>query len=197
MKIIGLTGGIASGKTTVATHLRRLGAPVLDADVIARQVVEPGQQAWREIRQTFGPGVFLSDGKLDRAALGALVFADPTSRQQLNQIVHPQVQAVFQREIERLRAAGHRLVVLDIPLLLETGMDCMVDEVWVVAADEATQVQRLQLRDKLDEQAARSRIAAQMSLADKLKRADQVIDGQAELEVMLQQVEQLWKEKSL
>ncbi|MBM7866152.1 dephospho-CoA kinase [Heliobacterium gestii] len=194
MKVIGLTGGIAAGKTTVAACLRRLGAAVIDADVVAREVVEPGKPAWRDIQRVFGPSVFRPDGDLDRAALGRIVFADGEARARLNGIVHPQVIERFEQEMARLARQGAKVVVLDVPLLFEAGMEAMAGEIWVVAVDEVTQVRRLMERDNLDEAAARARIFAQMPLAEKIKRADRLIDAGQPLPEMKKQVEQLWKE---
>ncbi|MZP29869.1 dephospho-CoA kinase [Heliobacterium undosum] len=194
MKVIGLTGGIATGKTTVAACLRRLGAAVIDADVVAREVVEPGEPAWRDIQSAFGPAVFRPDGALDRAALGRIVFADPEARARLNGIVHPRVNERFQRELAQLARQGSKVAVLDVPLLFEAGMETMADEVWVVVVDEATQVRRVMERDNLDEDAARARMSAQMPLDEKIKRADRIIDAGQPLPDMLKQVEGLWKE---
>ncbi|MDD2421609.1 MAG: dephospho-CoA kinase [Heliobacteriaceae bacterium] len=194
MKIIGLTGGIASGKTTVANYLKALGAVVIDADAVARQVVRPGEPAWHEIREVFGGGVFLADGTLDRAGMGSLVFANPVARECLNQIIHPRVIETFRREINEKAGQGVAAVVLDVPLLLETGMDQLVDEVWVVAVDEPTQIARVQIRDNLDAPAAKARIGAQMPLAHKLARADRVIDATQNLPAMLGQVRRFWEE---
>lgn len=196
MKVIGLTGGIASGKTTVSNYLKRLGAMVLDADLVARQVVTPGQPAWYEIKETFGCEVFHADGTLDRAAMGRMVFFDSQVREKLNRIIHPRVTETFRRQIRELGQNGVKAVILDVPLLLETGMERMVDEVWVVAVDEATQLQRVMERDKLDEPAARARISAQMPLKEKLKRSHRVIDANQSMEDMFRQVEALWKEAS-
>ncbi|MBC9783680.1 dephospho-CoA kinase [Heliobacterium chlorum] len=196
MKVVGLTGGIASGKTTVANHLRKLGAAVIDADVVARQVVIPGEPAWKKILGIFGPDVFRPDGTLDRVALGRIVFSDPTARQRLNDITHPFVFEVFRRRTEELAREGKTMVIWDVPLLLETGMDRMTDEVWVVAIDEGTQLHRLMERDRLDETAARARISSQMPLAEKVKKAHRIIDAKEPLNLMLQRVERYWKEAS-
>ncbi|NPV27589.1 MAG: dephospho-CoA kinase [Firmicutes bacterium] len=195
MRVIGLTGGIATGKSTVAEILRQLGAVVLDADQIAREIVAPGQPAWREIVDYFGPEVLRSDGTLDRPVLGQRVFADPVARQKLNAITHPQVRAEFERQLARLRQESlDRVVFLDVPLLIEAGMNDLVDEIWVTAVDEQTQLKRLMERDGLSEAAARQRIASQMPLAEKVKVADRVIDNRGSITDTVSQVRKLWRE---
>ncbi|KAB2951858.1 dephospho-CoA kinase [Heliorestis acidaminivorans] len=194
MKIIGLTGGIASGKTTVSAYLRKLGAQVIDADDIARQVVAPGEQAWREIKETFGSEYFLPDENLNRKALGQLIFADEKARAKLNAIVHPQVRKRFQQETEKGAQKGLQAIVWAVPLLLESSMDKIVDEVWLVAVREEEQLERLIKRDLLDRASALARINAQMSLAEKIKRADKIIDANVGKEDMYKQVAALWRE---
>ena len=191
---VGLTGGIASGKSTVTRMLRSLGAVVLDADQAAREVVEPKQPAWRRIRSVFGPEFFHADGQLDRKKLGGLVFADATARRQLDEIIHPEVFAFLERQVEELAAAAqHRLVCLDIPLLFETGYNSQVDVTVVVFVDGQTQLRRLMDRDNLSEQEAQERIAAQMPLSEKARLADYVIDNNETLEATQQQVTILWQ----
>ena len=175
--VIGLTGGIASGKSTVASFLREAGIPVIDADEIARQVVVQGQPALAEAVDAFGSSVLLPDGSLDRKALAARVFSDEAARRRLNEITHPHIQQAIARRRQALEAAGHRLVVLDVPLLFETGMEKSVDRTWVVAVSPGQQVRRLMDRDGLTVEEARRRIDAQMPLTDKISKADAVIDN--------------------
>ena len=178
---IGLTGGIASGKSTVAEILERHGATLLDADRLAREVVEPDQPALVAIREAFGEGVVKPDGTLDRQALAAIVFADPPRRKQLEAIVHPAVRALARLRLRTLAeqpdADRPRLVVEAIPLLYEVGLEGEFDEVWVVACSPKEQIARLRQRDDLDLEAARARLAAQWPIADKIARADRVIDN--------------------
>lgn len=171
---IGLTGGIASGKSTVAAILAEHGAVIIDADLLARDVVEPGTPALREITERFGTRV-LCDGRLDRSALGAIVFDDAEARHDLEAIVHP---AVRQRSAELEAAAGPDAVVVQmIPLLIETGQAADFDSLWVVDVDAETQIARLVRRDGISEQDGQRRIAAQAGRDERLAVADVVIEN--------------------
>ncbi len=181
MKVIGLTGGIATGKSTVSRMLVEAGLPVIDADLIAREIVQPGEMAYREIVQAFGSEVLRKDGSIDRKLLGRLIFAQPSRRKQLDQITHPKILQAIQDELAVLRAKGTPIVVLDIPLLLETGMDAMVDEIWVVACSRDLQVQRLRARDNLSLEDAEGRLGSQMPLQEKIKSAHRVIDNSGDI----------------
>jgi dephospho-CoA kinase len=190
MRVIGLTGGIATGKSTIARLLQDQGAALIDADVLAREVVEPGQPALEEIREAFGERALDADGRLDRAWLARTIFADPALRRCLEEILHPRVR---ERARQRLAAlAAHEpppgLVVWVVPLLFETGLHEQLDEVWVVAATPETQMARLMARDGLDEAEARRRIAAQWPLERKLEMADRVIDNEGSPGDLLPQV---------
>ncbi len=194
MLVIGLTGGIASGKSTVSAILRELGVPVIDADRVAREVVEPGEPAWQEIIDYFGPGVRRPDGTLDRPALGRLVFGQPERLAALNRITHPRVIArmqELQQDIAESPAGAPDLVVWDVPLLIEAGMTGMVDQVWVVVVDPEVQLRRLMERDQMSEAAARQRIASQMALSAKAALADRVIDNNGSAAATRRQVERL------
>lgn len=192
-RVIGLTGGIASGKSLVSGYLRELGAQIVDADEIARQVVQPGKPALREIVAEFGESVLNTDGTLNRKKLGLLVFSDPEKLDRLNLITHPYILAEIRRVLERFRASSTcRVIVLDVPLLFEVGLELLVDEVWVVAVDYPTQLKRLIKRDNLTEDEARRRIVSQMPLGEKIKRAQYVIDNRFSLEETKQQVKKLW-----
>jgi dephospho-CoA kinase len=182
VKVFGLTGGIASGKSTVSRMLAERGIPMVDADLLAREVVQPGEPASLAIREAFGPGVFAEDGSLDRKALGAIVFADASRRAALNAIVHPAVSALAQRRFAEHAAAGAPLVGYEVPLLFENGLDAVFRPTVLVAVDEATQVARLMARDGSTEDEARQRIRAQWPLAKKLERATIVLwnDGPPE-----------------
>ncbi|HET9553129.1 MAG TPA: dephospho-CoA kinase [Anaeromyxobacteraceae bacterium] len=177
MRLVGLTGGIATGKSTFAAALRSLGAPVVDADQLARAVVAPGTAALAEIARQFGPGVIGPDGGLDRKALGALVFADAAARRGLEAITHPAIRRAMQAETARLEAAGHDLAFYDTPLLYEVGLDAAVALVVVVWAPPEAQLARLAARDGLSRAEAEARLAAQLPVAEKAARADVVIDN--------------------
>ena len=176
--LVGLTGGIATGKSTVSTMLAHLGCRVIDADQLAREVVAPGQPAHAAIVAEFGPEVLQPDGYIDRKRLGAIVFADPERRKRLEQIIHPAVRARQQRILSTLEEEEHTgLVIWDVPLLYETGGADQVDRVVVVFADEATELARLVGRDGAGEADARARIRSQMPVAEKASRAHHVIDN--------------------
>jgi len=183
-RVIGLTGGIASGKTSVARLLAEQGVPVVDADAVAREVVAPGGDVLAAITREFGEEVLGADGRLDREALGRLVFSDPGRRQRLEALTHPAIVARSAELFRQHAAAGHRLVVYEASLLVETGRHRDLDGLLVVAASPETQVARLMARDGLDEAAARARLAAQLPLCDKVAVADVVIDNEGDLEAL-------------
>jgi dephospho-CoA kinase len=190
---VGLTGGIASGKSMVADELAARGAIVIDADVLAREVVEPGTPALAAIIDRFGAEV-LRDGQIDRARLAQIVFADPHARRDLERIVHPAVRA---RAAELERAAGDAAVVVHvIPLLVETGQHEDFDVVVTVDADHETQIQRLMVRNGFTRAEAESRIAAQASREDRRRAADVVVDNTGSLTQLREQIDALWAELS-
>jgi len=193
---IGLTGGIGSGKSMVAQRLRDLGAAVVDADAIAREVTAPGGPAYAAIVRAFGQSVLCCDGSLDRKALAARVFADEAARRQLNALTHPHIRQRMAEEGARLAATpGVGVVVFDIPLLLETtdGSDLGLEGVVVVTAADAVRIARLTARDGLTPRDARQRLDAQMPLAQKVARADWVIDNNGSAEQTREQVLKLWE----
>ncbi|WP_031407731.1 dephospho-CoA kinase [Geobacillus vulcani] len=174
---IGLTGGIASGKSTVSAMMRELGLPVIDADEAARAVVRPGEEAYRQIVAAFGPDIVQANGEIDRVKLGAIVFHDEEERKKLNAIVHPAVRRKMLAEKEALVRSGAKTVVLDIPLLFESGLTAWVDKILVVYVDDDVQLRRLMERNGFTEEEARARIRAQWPLAEKIKQADAVINN--------------------
>lgn len=187
---IGLTGGIASGKTAVSDMLARRGAVIIDSDTLAREVVEPGTRGLEAIVERFATTVLTPDGALDRAKLGQIVFDDPVARADLNAIVHPAVRA---RAAElQLQAPPGAVVVQVIPLLVETGQADDFDLVVVVDADEAVQLRRLMQRNGYTPSQARARFKAQASRAERLEAADLVIDNSAGLPELEAQVDALW-----
>jgi dephospho-CoA kinase len=186
---VGLTGGIASGKSLVAAELAARGAIIIDADVLAREVVEPGTAALAAIVERFGPQVIL-DGQLNRARLAEIVFADPLARQDLERIVHPAVRA---RAAELERAAGSAAVVVHvIPLLVETGQQQEFDFVVTVDVDQETQIQRLMARNGFSRAQAEARIAAQAGREDRKIAADVVLDNTGSVAQLRDQVAALW-----
>jgi dephospho-CoA kinase len=175
--LVGLTGGIATGKSTVSELLRRLGSVVIDADILAREVVEPGQPALAAVGAEFGD-VLRPDGTLDRPRLGAIVFADPARRKRLEAILHPAIRDRFLAQLAALERDGFEgLVFSDAPVMIESGNYKTMDRLVVVVTDEATQLARLMARDGMDAATARQRVALQMPLAEKAKLADHVIDN--------------------
>jgi dephospho-CoA kinase len=196
MSVIGLTGGIASGKSLVSAILRQLGAKVVDADEVARLVVEPGTAGWEEIRQVFGDKILNPDGTINRKALGTIVFADPGQLKKLNEITHPQVYKYFQNEIDNFRK--HRdspALILDVALLIETGFQRLVEEVWLVVVSKEVQLSRLMERDGISREQALQRIGSQMSVEEKQKYADVIIDNSGSTESTRQKVEELWNQR--
>ena len=192
MLTVGLTGGIGSGKSTVSRLLAERGAVVVDADLVAREVVEPGTPGLARIVEEFGEEVLRPDGTLDRPALGARVFSDPAALARLNAIVHPLVGERTAELLEQARASGAQVVVHDVPLLVENGLAPMYDAVVVVATEPQTQLDRLVRLRGMAEHEARQRIAAQAPLADKLAVATHVVDNDGPLEGVVEQVERLW-----
>jgi dephospho-CoA kinase len=177
--VFGLTGGLASGKSTVAAHLRERGVPVIDADQIAREVVAPGTPGLAAVVDAFGAGVLAADGSLDRAEMAKRVFSDDDARRRLNSIVHPLIGAATAARVAELAARGEPLACYEAALLVENGLADAFRPLVVVAVDEATQVARAMARDGATEAQARARIAAQFPLAAKVAAADYVIDTSA------------------
>jgi dephospho-CoA kinase len=176
--LVGLTGGIATGKSTVSAVLRDLGCEIIDADLLAREVVEPGEPAYVGIVQEFGPGVVGPGGALDRRALGAIVFADPERRRRLEAITHPAIRARLASRLADLAARNFRgIVVFDAPVMIESGNHRAMDRLVVVVTDEDTQRARLRARDGSEPDEAGRRMRSQMPLAEKAKLADHVIDN--------------------
>lgn len=193
MLTVGLTGGIASGKSTVSRLLRERGAPIVDADQIVHQLQAPGSALLCEIAQAFGQELIRQDGSLDRPRLGSIIFADPAKRQQLEGIVHPPVRAEIWAQVERHRQNGAPAVILDIPLLIEGGWQERLDRLWLVWVDAETQLDRLMARDSLDRERALARINAQMALDQKRPFADLVIDNTGSLQATEAQVDRAWR----
>jgi dephospho-CoA kinase len=188
VKLVGLTGGIASGKSAVAKILERLGAAVINADDLAREVVEPGKVAWQDIVDAFGTGVLQPDQTLDRQKLRTLIFSDREGRKKLEAIIHPRVRALAEERIRERSLAGYSIVVYEVPLLFEGKLHEWLRPVILVACDLETQRRRLQERDLLTQTEAQKHIDAQMSLAEKRRLADYVIENNGSLEELEKQV---------
>lgn len=182
MRIIGLTGAIACGKSNVSDMLKSLGAAIVDGDLLSRELTSPGGAALPAIRAAFGSGVFYPDGTLDRKALGAVVFADADARRQLDEIMQPMIRTMILQGIDDARAAHAPLCVLDMPLLYEKQLDALCRRVWCVWLPRETQLQRLMLRDGCTREAAEARMASQLSADEKAARADVVIDTTGTIE---------------
>ncbi len=189
--IIGVTGGIASGKSTVARAFAVRGIPWVDADDVAREIVAPGQPALAEIAEHFGHDVLAPNGSLDRRKLRELVFADGEARRQLERITHPRIRQRLAAHMKRLQAQGAPYVLLVSPLLFESGQDAMVDRCLVIDVPETIQVTRTAARDDVDEAQARAIVAAQMPREERLARADDVIDNATDEAGLAEQVAEL------
>ena len=190
MIVIGLTGGIGSGKSTVSDILKEQGIPVVDGDLIAREVVEPHRPAYEEIVRAFGTEVLQQDGTLNRKRIGEIVFSDPEKLSILNSITHKEIYRVILERLESLKETGTSLVFLDVALLFETGFDQLTDWVWVVDAPDAVRVERIQKRDGLREEEILKRIQSQMSREMRNTKGDLVLDnskGREELKAQILQ----------
>lgn len=195
---VGLTGSIATGKSTVTEILRRLGAYVVDADQIAREVVEPGTEGARRVREVFGDQVFFPDGRLNRAALGEIVFKDEAQRLKLNQILHPLIRKEMVQRSDYFESQNvHAIVIWDVPLLIEQKLTNYVEKIIVVYVPEKVQLERLMKRNQLSEEEARRRIDAQLSIEEKKKWADYLIDNSGSIENTERQVGQIWSDLKL
>jgi dephospho-CoA kinase len=191
---VALTGGIASGKSTVCKAFSRLGAKVLDADEVAREVVLPGRLAWKKLKHVFGSEFFSPDGYLERKRMRKLIFADPVKRRQINTIVHPEVEREINRRYEKMSAMETGgIFIVDIPLLLEVGSADRFDLVLVVYVDEEVQLERLVRRDGLSREEANQALRVQIPLREKVEKADFVIDNNGSLQQTEAQVEGLWR----
>jgi dephospho-CoA kinase len=195
MVIIGLTGGIGTGKSTVSRVLAGAGATVADAALVGHEVYKPGTPTWTTVSQTFGPDLLLPDNQIDRKKLGDIVFNDPEAMAQLNAIMRPAMKTVL---IERLKNAsdrGDQVVVLDSATLIEAGWTSLVDEVWLVTATRETVTQRLRERNGLSDEAIDARVASQLTDEERMEHADQVIQNNGSLDELTATVEALWAQR--
>ncbi|XP_055833361.1 dephospho-CoA kinase [Solanum dulcamara] len=191
MRIVGLTGGIASGKSTVSNLFKAHGIPVVDADIVARNVLKKGTGGWKKVVATFGEDILLDNGEVDRAKLGQIVFSDPEKRQLLNRLLAPFISCGILMEVLKLWIKGCSIIVLDVPLLFEAKMDKWTKPIVVIWVEPETQLQRLMTRDGSMEEEAKSRINAQMSLDLKRSKADIVIDNTSSLEALHEQFQKV------
>ncbi|MBP2632503.1 MAG: Dephospho-CoA kinase [Firmicutes bacterium] len=194
MYLIGLTGGIASGKSTVSKMLVDSGGCLIDADKIAREIVEPYKPAWQDIVNKFGEEILLADKTIDRAKLGNIIFSDKDSKKYLNAVTHPRIKEEIKNRIARYRNEKNAILILDIPLLFESGWDKSTDENWLVYVNQSVQLERLMARNQLSEKQAMDRIHSQILLEDKMKHADYIIDNNGTLEYTRSQVIVRWNE---
>ena len=194
MKVIGLTGGISSGKSTVSQFLTELGAVIIDADKVGHEVFKPDSEAWREVVAAFGKQIITANGAIDREKLGEIVFSNSEARARLNQIMHPRMYNLVKTRLDEYRRQGAGIVVLEAPLLLEAGWTSLVDEVWVTTASEATMLKRLRERTGLSEKESLARIRSQLPAEKRVKHADAVIDTDCSLEELKARVKELWEE---
>lgn len=190
--VIGLTGGVATGKTTVARMFEELGAKVISADEVVHRLLDPGSEEWERIRREFGQGVLRGDGSIDRAKLAETVFRDPEKRQKLEAIIHPRVLDFLQKEADSFRRSGEGALILEIPLLIEAGALAMVDKVLVVTAEQESQISRLEKRYGISREEALLRISSQLPLDEKVRYADWVVSAEGTLGSTKKQVERVW-----
>ena len=197
MKVIGLTGGIGSGKSTVSQLLAELGAVILNADEIGHEAFTPDSEGWRQVVAAFGRQILTPDDNIDRQKLGEVVFSNPESLSRLNQIMHPRIYDMVKARLEEHRRQGTRVVVLEAPLLLEAGWTSLANEVWVTTAPEATVLQRLEERSGMSPVESLARIRAQLSSTERVKHADVVIDTDCDLDELRSRVKELWQRLEL
>ncbi len=194
MKVVGLTGNIASGKTEVAKIFKDLGAKIIDADQIAREIVKPGEIAWEEIRREFGDEILNSDRTINRLKLGEIVFKDNEERDRINKITHPRIIERMKELIKKYKKDNVKVVIIEAALIVERGgLKDTIDGLIVITADEETQIKRIIKRDELKRDEAISRINSQMPIAEKVKHATYVIDNSGTLSETRKQVEEVWE----
>jgi len=194
---VGLTGGIVSGKSTVAKMFKQLGAQIIDADKIARSIVQPGEKAWQSIVENFGRGILSDNQELNRKELARIVFADKEKLETLNRITHPEITAIIKDKIERMRRKNitkESICIVEAPLLFEAHLEEMMDKIIVVYLNREEQIRRLLLRNNLTQQEAIDRIESQMPLEEKVQRADYIIDNCTSINQTKKQVKQVWSE---
>ena len=195
MLVIGLTGGIGTGKSEVSRILRDLGASVIDADGLGHESYRPHTQVWKELIGAFGDDIVRPDGEIDRKRLGVKVFNDPNARETLNSIVHPRIANMIKDHIEALRNHGQEVAVVEAAILIEAGWDSIVDEVWVTSSPEEIVIDRLRARNSLSENEVRGRISSQMPVHEKVSRGDVVLVNSGSIDDLRAEVESIWNDK--
>ncbi len=195
MFVLGLTGGIGTGKSQVGKILAGLGASVINADTLGHKVYEPDTDGWTEVVNAFGEDVLSPTREVDRKKLGGVVFSDPRALERLNAIMHPRIYGLIEEEIGRLEKSGQEVAVVEAALLIEAGWTPLVDEIWVTTSAEEIVVDRLQKRNGLTEEAARARISSQMPQEERKRHAVEVIDNSASLSELKNRVQQLWERR--
>ena len=195
--VIGLTGGIGTGKSEVARLLRAFGAVVINADQVGHEAYAPNSESWQDVVRTFGKGTLQPNGEIDRRKLGEIVFSDPGQLAKLNEIMHPRMARMVADRVEQLRSQGTEVVVLEAALLFEAGWDSLVDEVWVIDAPVEVLFLRLRARNDLDEAEVQKRIGAQMARGDRRSRADVVVDNSGDIAALRETVSKLWHTRVL
>jgi len=193
MKVIGFTGGIGSGKTTITQCLADLGATIIDADKVGHQTFEPGTEIWHEVVKAFGESILAPDNSIDRKKLGPIVFADPEAISRLNRIMHPRMYAIMKERIAEHRRQGVNVVVIEAAVLIEAKWTPLADQVWVATAPESAVIDRLAKQRGMDREQTLSRIRSQLTSEERLKHADVVITNDGTLDDLKAKVIQLWK----
>ena len=194
MHVIGLTGGIASGKSTLTQFFREKGIPVIDADLLGHRTYEPGTDTFKQVIATFGDDLVAADGTIDRRVLGGKVFGKPEELKRLTDIVWPGIRKLASEELSELEVAGNTLAVLEAAVLFEAGWEDLTDEIWVVTVEPDVAVQRLATRNGLDEASARARIDSQLSNAERTARADVVIENNGTMDAFTATIDAAWNE---
>jgi len=192
-KVIGLTGGIGSGKSTVSQCLAELGAVIIDADKVGHEAFKPDTPAWHDVVATFGREVLTPSGEVDRKKLGEIVFSNPEALSRLNQIMHPRMYDMMQAQIEEYRRQGVDVVALEAAILIEANWTPLVDEVWVTVASEATVLERVKKQRGLAEEQTLARIRSQLSTEERVKHADVIINNDGDLDEVKAKVKELWE----
>lgn len=197
MRVIGLTGGIGTGKSTASEYLRKQGFSIIDADRISREIVEPGTLLLKELEKNFGSGIIKDDGTLDRKALAAIVFSDKEKKSRLDDLMHGHILDEIERKISESQSGEGRGIIVDAPLLFETGLEKKCDQVWLITADEKLRILRVCERDGMDPEEVRARIQNQMADEEKKERAHRIVDNSGSKEALLAQLAELIEAENL